>query len=226
MGLPCRGVFVVERVQRGVEPIAIAADSGLAEPSGAIEQTGPVEPVRRDLELPIGDREQEVAANVLEPEAIERSEDRDQSGAIARDFEVCRAKDERLVAFVGPTLEKRRGLRVRPRHDDPGHPHDVELQSGGVQPLDLLLRRHEDLASLMPTLLGTRFLVLDVIAGHTGLDEPTDEVADMPVAAMPGVGVGDDERPEVDHRGRGPLVIGHMNAEEMLVAVGREQGAD
>ena len=48
----------------------------------------------------------------------------------------------------------------------------------------------------------------------------------MRVAAVAGVRVGDDERPEV-HLGRGPaLLLGHPRAGVELVPVGREQGAD
>ena len=76
----------------------------------------------------------------------------------------------------------------------PGTPHDVELEPGGVEPLDLLVGRHQHLAALVPALLGARPLVLDVVAGDARLDEAPDEVAHVRVAAVPGVGVGDDER--------------------------------
>ena len=79
----------------------------------------------------------------------------------------------------------------------------------------------------MPALLGARLLVLDVIAGHTDLDEPADEVADVGVAAVPRVGVGDDERPEVDRGCRVRAAPRSSDVRmEVLVAVGGEQGAD
>ena len=48
----------------------------------------------------------------------------------------------------------------------------------------------------------------------------------MRVSAMAGVGVGDDERPEVDLRRRSPPSVVHLAAREMLVPVGRQEGAD
>jgi hypothetical protein len=61
-------------------------------------------------------------------------------------------------------------------------------------------------------LLHAGLLVLDVVAGHADLDEAADEVAHVRVAAVAGVGVGDDERPEVDERRRGALLLAHARA--------------
>ena len=55
---------------------------------------------------------------------------------------------------------------------------------------------------------------------------PPDQVAHVRVAAVAGVGVGDDERTEV-HLGRRPaLLLGHPRAGVALVLVRGEQGAD
>jgi hypothetical protein len=78
----------------------------------------------------------------------------------------------------------------------------------------------------VPALLGTRLLVLDVVARHADLDEPPDQVANVGVTAVPGVGVSDDEWPEVDGRAGCALLLGHPAAEELLIAVRREQRAD
>ena len=108
----------------------------------------------------------------------------------------------------------------------PGHPHDVELEARGVEALDLLVLGDEHLAALVAALLGARLLVLDVIAGHADLDESPDQVAHVRVAAVPGVGVGDDERPEVDLRRDAPRCSSVMrSAGEVLVPVGGEQRA-
>ena len=48
----------------------------------------------------------------------------------------------------------------------------------------------------------------------------------MSVTAVPGVGVGDDEGPEIDRRAGFPLLVGHAAAQEVLVAVCRQEGAD
>ncbi len=107
----------------------------------------------------------------------------------------------------------------------PGDPHDVELEPGGVEPLDLLVRGHQHLAALMAALLGAGTLVLDVVPGHTRLDEASDQVAHMRITAVACVGVGDDERPIVVGRRRLALIFGHPLPQVLLVAVGGQQRA-
>ena len=67
-----------------------------------------------------------------------------------------------------------------------------------IQPLDLLILADEHLAALVAAFLHARLLILDVIPRHTHFDKPPDEIPDVSVAAVPRVGVGDDEGPEVD----------------------------
>ena len=135
------------------------------------------------------------------------------------------AEEERLVALVGATVDQVGRLGVGAGHDDAGDPHDVELEAGGVQPLVLLVLRDQHLAALVAALLGARTLVLDVVARDAGLHEAADQVAHVRVAAVAGVGVGDDERPEVVGRRRRALRLGHARAQIMLVAVGGEERA-
>ena len=116
------------------------------------------------------------------------------------------------------------GFGVGAGDDDAGNAHDVELEAGRVQALDLLVLRDEHLAALVAALLGARALVLDVVARHADLDEAADQVANVRVAAVAGVGVGDDERPEVVRRRRGALRLGHPRAQVLLVAVRRRAG--
>ena len=106
-----------------------------------------------------------------------------------------------------------------------GHPHDVELEAGGVEALDLFVRRHQNLAALVATLLGARALILDVVTGHADLDEAADQVAHVWISAVAGVGVGDDERPVVVLRCRCALPFAQVQALVLLVAVGGEQSA-
>src|SRR5205823_3087320 len=105
----------------------------------------------------------------------------------------------------------------------PGNLHDVELEPRGAQPLDLLVHADEHLPPLVPALLGTRLLVLDVIAGNAGFNEAPDQIPDVRLATMAGVGIGDDERPIVDLGGGGPLRLAHARAGKALVPVRREQ---
>jgi len=133
------------------------------------------------------------------------------------------AENERLVALVSRAVEERRGLGIGARHEKSRHPHHVELEAGRVEPLDLFIGGNQDLAPLVPALLGARSLVLDVVSGNARLDETPDQIAHMRVAAMPRVGIGDDERAEVHRRCAGPLFLAHAGAQELLVAVRGEQ---
>ena len=141
------------------------------------------------------------------------------------DLEVGGAEQERLIAFVGAAVEQVGGFGVGARHDDSRHPHDVELEAGGVQALDLFVRGNQNLATLMAALLRAGALVLDVVAGHARLDETANEVAHVGITAVAGVGVGDDERTVVVCRGRGALLVGHAEPQVLLIAVRGQKGA-
>ena len=114
---------------------------------------------------------------LLDARLVEAAHHRQEAGLVRGNLEVGGAEQERLVALVGAAVDQVGGLGVGARDDDAGHPHDVELEAGGVEALDLLVRRDQHLAALMAALLGARALVLDVVAGHAGLDEPADQVA-------------------------------------------------
>ncbi len=156
---------------------------------------------------------------------VEAAHHREEAGFVGRNLEVGDSEQERLVALVGTTVDQIGGLRIGARDDDARHPHDVELEAGGVEALDLFVRGDENLAALMAALLRAGTLVLDVIPGHACLDETANQVAHVWISAVSGVGVGDDERAVVDGRGRGALVVGHPQAQVLLVAIGGEQRA-
>ena len=143
--------------------------------------------------------------DLLEPEVVQGLQDRQEADAIARQVEIRRTEDERLVSLIAAVVEERRGLGVGSSHDDARHPHDVELKARRVEPLVLLVLADEDLAGLVTALLGARLLVLDVVARHASFDEATDEIPNMRVTTVAGVRVGDDERPEVDLPGGEPV---------------------
>ena len=75
----------------------------------------------------------------------------------------------------------------------------------------------------MAAFLRSGLLVFNVVAGHADLDKAADQIADMRVSAVTGVGVGDDERAIVDGRCRLALFLGHPHAREVLVLVGSEK---
>ena len=141
-------------------------------------------------------------------------------------MEVGRAEDERLIALVASPVEQGRRFGVGARHDDPGHLHDVELEARRAEALDLLVLGDEHLAALVPALLHAGLLILDVIAGHAHLDEAAHQVPHVRVAAVSGVGVGDDEGAKVDGLAGLSLLLGHASAREVLVLVGGEERAD
>ena len=175
--------------------------------------------------LRVGQGVEEVAVEFLDAQLVETPHQRQEAGLVGRNVEVRDAEEERLVALVAAAVDEVGRLGVGARDDDAGHPHHVQLEPGGVEALDLFVRRHQNLAALMTALLGAGALVFDVVPGHADFDEAANQVAHVRVTAMPGVGVGDDERPEVDGGGGGALLFGHVQALVMLVAVGGEQRA-
>ena len=144
---------------------------------------------------------------------------------VAGQVEVGGSEDEGLIALVTAIFDESRGLGVGSSHDDARDTHDVELEAGGVEALDLFVSGDEDLAALVAALLRSRLLIFDVVARHSDLDKAADEIADVRVSAVTGVSVGDDERPEVDGWRRVALFFGHSGAYEVLILVGGEKRA-
>ncbi len=153
--------------------------------------------------LLVAQRVEQVAVELADPEIVEALHQRQVAALVRREADVGGAEDERLVALVAAAVEQRRRLGVGAGDDDAGNLHDVELEARRVQALDLLVLRDQDLAALVAALLGPRALVFDVVPGHADFDEAPDEVAHVRVAAVAGVGVGDDERAKVHGRRRG-----------------------
>ncbi len=103
-----------------------------------------------------------------------------------------------MVPLVAAVVEEVCRLGIRAGHDDARNPHDVELEAGRVEALDLLVHADEDLATLVAALLGARPLILNVIASDPDLDESADEVPHGGVTAVARIGVGHDERSVID----------------------------
>ena len=83
---------------------------------------------------------------------------------------------------------------------NPRHAHHVELKSRRVQSLVLLVLRHQHFAALMPAFLRPRALILDVITRHAHFHEPPNQIANVRIAAVPGVSIRNNERPEIISR--------------------------
>ena len=175
--------------------------------------------------LTVGKRVEEMTVQLRDALVVETPHHRQEAGLVRRNLEIGGAEQERLVALVGAAVDQVRGLGIGTRDDDAGHPHDVELEASGVEALDLFVGRHQNLAALMAALLGARALVFDVVSGHAGLDEAADQVAHVRISAVAGVGVGDDEGAVVRRRRRGALLLRHLQAQVLLIAVGGQQRA-
>ena len=176
--------------------------------------------------LAIGQRVEQVAVQLGHAFVVEAAHHRQEAGLVRRDLEVGHAEQERLITFVGPAVDQIGRLGVGARDDDARHPHDVELEARGVEPLDLLVRGHQHLAALVAALLGARPLVLDVVTRHPVFDETPNQVAHVGISAVSGVRVGDDEWSVVVFRRGCALLGGHLQSQVLLVAVGGQQRAD
>ena len=178
-----------------------------------------------DAVLAVGQGVKQVAVQFLDAEFVEPTHQSQETALVGRNVQVGRPQQERLVALVGVAVDEIGRLGVGARDDDAGHPHNVELEAGGVEALDLFVRRHQHLAALVAAFLGAGALVLDVIPGHADLDETPDQVAHVRVTAVARVGVGDDERAVVVLPGGGELLRAHLPSLVLLVTVGGKQRA-
>ena len=168
---------------------------------------------------------QQMAVEFVDSQLVEMLNQRQEARLIGRHVGVGRPNQEGLIALVAATVDQVGGFGVGSGDDDARNSHHVELEAGRVQALVLLVLCHKHLAALMAALLGARTLVLDVVARNADFHEAADQVANVRIAAVAGVGVGDDERSEVVSRRRGALCLGHPRAQILLVAIRGEQGA-
>ena len=184
-----------------------------------------LKPRAGDAGLAIGEGIQKMTVELLDAQLVEAPHQRQETGLVRRDVQVGSPEQERLVALVRVAVDQVGRLGVGARDDDARHPHDVELEAGGVEALDLFVRRNQNLAALVTALLGARTLVFDVVARHPHLDEAADQVAHVRVTAVTGVRVGDDERAVVVRGCAGALLLAHVQALVLLVAVRGEERA-
>src|ERR1700694_2165445 len=103
---------------------------------------------------------------LLDSQLVEATHHRQETGFVRRNLKVGGPEKERLVPLEGPAVDQVGRLGIRARDDDAGHLHHVELEAGGVEALDLFVRRYENLAALMAALLRAGALILDVVSRH------------------------------------------------------------
>ena len=131
-----------------------------------------------------------------------------------------------MVALVATAVEESGRLGIGPGDDDPRHPHDIELEAGRIEALDLLVNRDQNFAGLVTTFLNPRFLVFNMVAGHPDFGEPPNQVADVSVTAVAGVCIGDNEGAVVYLGNPRAFLLAHAQTQEILVAVSSEQCPD
>src|SRR5918999_3511213 len=125
---------------------------------------------------------------------------------------VCRAQDKRMIPLVFQAVYRSCVIRVCPSNDHAGDAQDVELQPCCIEPRNYFSRGDEDLLPLMTTNLATRSLIFDVNGADLVFDKLLDQIANMMLASMSGVAVGNDHRrTEFDSRGLFPLRRGHSH---------------
>ena len=168
---------------------------------------------------------QKMAVEFGDAQLVEMLDQRQEARLVGRHFGVRRSNQEGLIALVAASVDQIGGFGVGASDDEARNPHNVELETGRVQSLVLLVLCHKNFAALMAALLCTRTLVLDVVARNTGFHKAADQVAHVRITAVAGVGVRDDERPEVVGQRCGALRVGHPRTQILLVAIRREQGA-
>src|SRR5688572_4531238 len=118
------------------------------------------------------------------------------------DLCVCRAQYKRMIALVFQAVYRGCVIGVCPGNDHPGYPQDVELQPCCIEPRNYFRRGDEDLLPLMTTNLATRSLIFNVNGADLVLDKLLDQVANMMLASVSGIAVGNDHRRiELDSRG-------------------------
>mmetsp|Transcript_92592 Transcript_92592/g.267362 ORF Transcript_92592/g.267362 Transcript_92592/m.267362 type:complete len:270 (+) Transcript_92592:1077-1886(+) len=127
-----------------------------------------------------------------------------------------------MVDRVNVRIDHGRRLGICARNDDQGCVEDVRLQPDRDEALAMLPCGNEDLAAHMAALLRAWFLVLDVDAGRTVLDEHLGQLHRRREAAMACVRIGDDRVHVVHRRLLRALLRAHPPPLLVLLAVMEE----
>src|SRR5436190_10344008 len=97
-----------------------------------------------------------MAAQLLDAAFKETSVDRERGDLVRRNVEVGGTEDKRLIALIAAAIDQAGCLGIGAGDDDSRHAHDVQLESGRIQTLDLLILSHQYRAALVGALLRAR----------------------------------------------------------------------
>lgn len=122
-------------------------------------------------------------------------------------------EDESVVAGIDVGGNKGSGLRVGTGNNQVLDTHDIELDSGSNETVDVLGDGDEDLSGHVAALLGSSHLILQVNTGSTALDEHLGELHVGSDTTVAGIGISNDGAKEVN--------VGHLCA---LLLGGGETG--
>lgn len=139
---------------------------------------------------------------------------------------VIDTEDEGVVDDVGVVVDELGAQSVGSGDDNEVVAHDVGLETGSDESLDVLLGGDDDLACHVTAFLGAGSLVFNVDTGGTGFDHELGELHHGGDSSEPGITIGDDGAEVVDSLGLGALVGGHSGSGLVLLAVVEQEGLE
>lgn len=128
-------------------------------------------------------------------------------------------EDELVIADVNGRRDELAGLGVGAGNHEVLGAHDVPLEAGGIEAVDVLASRDEDLAGKMAALLATMELVFKVHGSSAILGKQLGQLEDGRQTAVAGITIGNDGTEVVGVRRLGALFGRHLAARIPLLAV-------
>lgn len=136
------------------------------------------------------------------------------------------SQDEGVVAGIDVGGDQGGGLRVGTGNDQVLDTHDIELDAGGDQAVNVLRDGDQDLAGHVTALLGTGHLILQMDTGSTTLDKHLGELHVGSDTTVAGISISNDGAQKVDVGHLGTLLLGGGQAGLALLAIVEELGKE
>mmetsp|Transcript_60742 Transcript_60742/g.112706 ORF Transcript_60742/g.112706 Transcript_60742/m.112706 type:complete len:299 (+) Transcript_60742:662-1558(+) len=131
----------------------------------------------------------------------------------------CSPFDEGVVNWIDGRVNHGRRLCISSRNNHQGTVEHICLQPDGDQARDVLCNRHQDLATHVAALLGAWFLILNVNASSTILDEHLGQLHGGSEPSMSGVCISNDRVEVVHQRLLCKLLSRHVLPCSILLAI-------